>query len=792
MNITGFFLLPEDVIIVPITELSPVTQIGLDAKFNDYVITKLRSRKTSCVIEADAARLVEYFRTPRTIIDAVLNYATDCYADPRDVLEQAFPMIQHMYNNGLIVDAVANNLKATEASLPVTDRILDHEIMKCIHLLEDVELYLVRTNDGQHRALKIGRKGSEKQYDAMFAWEATILRRMAGDPGPVLLDAGHWKGRPFLLLEWYNGVSVSQSAKALREPWTYGSALSLIRLAFRVLKAYELLHRKGIVHGDIHPQNILVSEDGSVKLIDFGLASITDPPEELIPPQRGGIGYYYEPEYALARITNQSPPAPSQLGEQYALAALLYFLFTGEYYIDFKLERDVFWRQIIDEPMIPFTQRGIESWPEIERLLARALCKDPAGRFQSVSSFATELRMCEDAAHVRTSHKSIPISTTSLSKDSELIERVLRRYSMNEKWFAEGLPSPTCSVNFGAAGIAYFYYRMACLRDDPGLLSLANLWVRRALRESQNENAFCSIELDISESTVGTVSLYHTLNGVHFVRALIAHATGDATTLQSALNEFITLSKKQPYKSLDLTIGQSGVLLGCSILLEALGSDSLTNTNALKNLGQESLNTIWTQIERYKPVGMDPNLSFLGLAHGWAGVLYASMRWCMVSEQPCPMTLQPRLAELASLAQASEHGVCWPLRVGYNESWPGWCHGSAGYVHLWTLADRMGFGGHYRDLARGVGTHTWVNSKRSISQMCCGLAGQSYALLTLYRHTDDRKWLKRATILGMKAIAMSKSAYLRPHSLYKGDIGIALLAADLVTPNQSHMPMFEA
>lgn len=791
MNIIGLFVLPEDVIIAPITEFSSATQLGLNAKFNDYVISKLRSRKTSCVIEPEAARLLGYFRTPTTIIDAILKYTTDCSADPRNVLEQAFPMIRHLYEVGLLVEALTNDLKVTEASLAVSDRILGHQIIKCVHLLEDVEVYLVRADDGQQRALKIARKGSEKQYDAMFAWEAMILRRMAGDPGPHLLDTGQWKERPYLLLEWCNGVSVSQAAKALREPWMDASALSLVRLAFRVLKAYELLHRKRIVHGDVHPRNILVTEDGCVKLIDFGLASIADPPEELVPPQRGGIGYYYEPEYAIARESNQSPPAPSELGEQYSLAALLYFLFTGAHYINFKLEKKFSTRQIIDESMIPFTQRGIESWPEIERLLARALCKDPAGRFESVSRFAEELRMCEEAAHVHTTRKSVPMLTPPLSKDSELVKTVLKRYSPNEKLFAEDLPSPTCSVNFGAAGIGYFYYRMACLRDDPALLSVANLWVRRALRESQNENAFCSAELDISEAKMGTVSLYHTLNGVHFARALIAQAMGDVTALQSSLNEFITLSK-QRCNNLDLTSGQSGILLGCSILLEALGSDGLTNIDALKNLGQECLKTIWAQIERYKPVGMDPNLSFLGLAHGWAGVLYASMRWCMVSEQACPMTLQQRLDELASLAQVKDSGICWPLRVGYNETWPGWCHGSAGYVHLWVLADRMGFGDRYHDLASGAGTHTWVDTKRSIGQMCCGLTGQSYALLTLYRHTNDRKWLKRATVLGMKAIAMSKSAYLRPHSLYKGNVGIALLAEDLAVPNQSRMPMFEA
>ena len=74
--------------------------------------------------------------------------------------------------------------------------------------------------------------------------------------------------------------------------------------------------------------------------------------------------------------------------------------------------------------------------------------------------------------------------------------------------------------------------------------------------------------------------------------------------------------------------------------------------------------------------------------------------------------------------------------------------------------------------------------------ICCGLAGQSYALLNFYKHTGAAEWLPRAHDLAERA-ATRVSSCERFTSLYQGAVGAAVLAADLARPEAACMPLFE-
>jgi serine/threonine-protein kinase len=80
-----------------------------------------------------------------------------------------------------------------------------------------------------------------------------------------------------------------------------------------------------------------------------------------------------------------------------------------------------------------------------------------------------------------------------------------------------------------------------------------------------------------------------------------------------------------------------------------------------------------------------------------------------------------------------------------------------------------------------------------IAHLCCGLAGQAWALVDLYRHTGEPRWLTAATEMGTRAataLATPQPGMLIPGSLHKGDVGVAALAADLADPEAAAMPLF--
>ena len=98
-------------------------------------------------------------------------------------------------------------------------------------------------------------------------------------------------------------------------------------------------------------------------------------------------------------------------------------------------------------------------------------------------------------------------------------------------------------------------------------------------------------------------------------------------------------------------------------------------------------------------------------------------------------------------------------------------------------------------------TATWPSRARwsawdapgGYPDLCCGLAGRAYALLTLYRHGGNTEWLRRAQVLGARAgRALERLGELPyPLSLFKGAPGIIVLLADLSRPESACMPFFE-
>ena len=80
----------------------------------------------------------------------------------------------------------------------------------------------------------------------------------------------------------------------------------------------------------------------------------------------------------------------------------------------------------------------------------------------------------------------------------------------------------------------------------------------------------------------------------------------------------------------------------------------------------------------------------------------------------------------------------------------GWCNGTAGFVHLFTLAQRTTGDDRWLSLAERAAWQSW-EAGGATSSLCCGYTGQAYALLNLHRHNGDPAWLRRARELTARA-----------------------------------------
>ncbi|HYL06308.1 MAG TPA: lanthionine synthetase LanC family protein, partial [Thermoanaerobaculia bacterium] len=450
---------------------------------------------------------------------------------------------------------------------------------------------------------------------------------------------------------------------------------------------------------------------------------------------------------------------------------------------------------------------------------------------------------------------------------AELLAEMLARVRPGGALWQDGLPEPPlASVQLGAAGVALALYRIALAREDGELLSQADLWSARAAAAEAAEAAegdggpaaeaaFYNPSLDLTAETVGRASLFHTAPGLRCAEALIAKALDDRGGTERAAAGFVAAARL-PCPNPDLALGRSGLLLGCSLLLDAVGdvqgggaagvpAPELAGTGDhpvsavsavsaasaaspgpdLAALGDELMAGLWREIDGLPPIAECAELPNLGMAHGWAGYLYATLRWCRAAGRPVPADVGARLEQLAGSAESWGRGARWrwhgqPVAEEHRRGAPagarwmaGWCNGSAGMVHLWTLAARMtdsiepggaargapgasaahGNACRWERLALAAGWHAWEDADE-VPSLCCGLAGRAYALLALHRQGAGEEWLVRARQLADRAAAAARRAQDEPspHSLYRGPLGIAVLAADLERPEAAAMPLFGA
>ena len=781
MAITDPLVLPPDVLLVPVAELAEDVRRQLTWEEGDYAVTRPRSRTPSRIVDAGAADLLGQFREPVTIVEAVIRFSRERALDPETTLEEAYPLLERLLASGFLVSEGSDDAGAIRESLQPGQEIAGFEVLECVQGLEDTELYQVRSGEST-AALKIERPQAAGRVANDFAREAAILEHLEGEISPRLLARGEVEGRHYLAIEWCPGADGYVAAAELRRRQDRAGLLALAR---SVLDAYVRLHDRGVLHADVHPRNVLVSAAGEARLIDFGIARWEGIPAAIPRAWRGGVAFYFEPEYAVPVRAGESPPEATAPGEQYGVAALLYYLLTGAHYRDFSLEKDKMLRQIAEEPPLPFAERGVAPWPAVETVLARALSKSPEERFPSLVALAEAFAEVEPP--------EAPEARKASSETDALLARVLDRLRPAGALFREGFPdAPKLSINYGAAGAACALYRIAMAREDAELLSRADLWAAKAVAAGTADEGFYNAGKQLDRETLGQVTPYHTPSGPRAVQALVAHALGDLNIQRRAVAGFLE-AVAVPCPNPDLTLGRSGVLLAAAMLLDTLraGDDELAKR--LRALGDGLLSELWSELAEQPPiVRAEGSWANLGMAHGWAGYLYATLRWCRSAGSARPERLEERLAELAGCARTWGRGLRWPWRdagTGPGSHMPGWCNGSAGFVPLWTLAAKELNDPAWMAFAEGAAWNAWEAPDRNAS-LCCGLAGRAYALLDLWQHSGGEVWLERARDLGeaaaVEVVRFSEAA----DSLYKGEPGVAVLLADLARPETAVQPFF--
>ncbi|MEP7040847.1 MAG: Stk1 family PASTA domain-containing Ser/Thr kinase [Chloroflexota bacterium] len=164
-----------------------------------------------------------------------------------------------------------------------------------------------------------------------------------------------------------------------------------VRIAIGVASALEAAHRRGIVHRDVKPGNILIDQD--VKVTDFGIARAVSEASMTVTGTTLGSVHYFSPEQARGdEVTGQS--------DVYALGIVLYEMLTGRRPFEGDSAAGVALKRLTEDP-VPPTEHGPVP-PGLSAIVMRALERDPANRYPDAGAFAEALRVWQadpDAAN---------------------------------------------------------------------------------------------------------------------------------------------------------------------------------------------------------------------------------------------------------------------------------------------------------------------------------------------------------------------------------------------------------
>jgi serine/threonine protein kinase len=789
MAITDKMVLPSDVELAPVADLDASSRAGLEFDERDWFISRKSSRSRSSIISSDLAEILQYFRAGNTIVDVIVTYSRAHDLNSDTVLDEVWPAIRRFVHANWLVPQHSYLADKPSPWYEVGSSLDGLTIEACVGLVDDTQVYRARAASGATYAIKAIDETSPENLAALEA-EARVLDRLDGTPSPRLIEMRAHGHRRLLVMEWCDGLEITQAARTSQH--THSTRHTIRELLTAVLTAYSSLHARGVIHGDVHPGNLLVDDQGNIRILDFGLAPTIDEPISVT--RRGGAPEYFDPDYAHASLAGKPPPQASAESEQYSLAALCYRLATGREYLDFPPEWDRLCADIATADPLSFAEAQTTPWPELEQILRRALSKDEATRFPSVAEMASAVAALNvEPPHSRHAPNLAP------ARHSELVQHVDRRIDPANALFSVGpTPGPRATFVAGAAGIAYYLLRSAAITANAKALAAADQWAERAHAFSSNPQGIYDETAGITLNVVADISPYHTQSGIELVRGLVAHARGDTASLINATRAFLQLVDR-PHTNVDPTLGITSVLFASTHLARSLrtAADTQDRQNALAQLtshGNAVLQRVVRAIAEPEPIGKVAAVAYTGAAHGWAGILYAALMWCELTDAQIPDVVARRVAELAALAVNNGRGRRWPMRTDDTpaEFMNSWCHGAPGQVYLWNAAHRILGDKTYNDIAVAAAYQTHDETTPNPT-VCCGQAGHVFALLNMYRNSNDEQWLRYATEHLQSAITASETMSWDPSkdSLYRGAVGIALAATELECPGDARHPLFE-
>ena len=398
--------------------------------------------------------------------------------------------------------------------------------------------------------------GSDQDFVARFKREAQAAGKLNHPNVVSMYDVGFDQGFHYIIMEYVSGCTLKEYIQHHGDQVTVQEA---VKITVAIAEGLEHAHMMGIVHCDVKPHNILITDSGRVKVTDFGIArAINSATTMMYTNSVMGSAHYISPEQASGKSINVST-------DIYSLGVVLYELLTGE--VPFRGETPVSVAlQHVKDPVVAPRIKNAMIPPQLEQVVLIALEKEPGKRFGSISEMIQALRMslgyrggtsARPMQHDFATQVLPPLETEVLEEEEEQQEGILAKLGSLPQKYVIGGAVFAFLLAFLWAFLSFGNFWSNSTVDVPNVvgkqLSVATrLLEERHLRVSSSEvtNSYVPAGQVISQSPEPGESVKEQ----RMVHLVVSKGAGDITIPD--LQGMIFDQAREKLKALGLSIGK--------------------------------------------------------------------------------------------------------------------------------------------------------------------------------------------------------------------------------------------
>jgi eukaryotic-like serine/threonine-protein kinase len=208
----------------------------------------------------------------------------------------------------------------------------------------------------------------DQEFVERFRREASSAAALSHPNIVAIFDRGEWNGTYYIAMEYIAGRSLKQ---IVRETGPF-DPVAAIEIVVQILRAARFAHRRGVIHRDLKPHNVILDEDGRARVTDFGIAR-AGASDMTLTGSIMGTAQYLSPEQAQGY-------AVSAASDIYSVGVILYELLTGVVPFEGETAVAIAFKQVSAAPRPP-TELNPALPPSLDAVVLRALAKDPIERY---------------------------------------------------------------------------------------------------------------------------------------------------------------------------------------------------------------------------------------------------------------------------------------------------------------------------------------------------------------------------------------------------------------------------